>query len=225
MRKGTSLSNLKRIAQILYRERESMPIKNNTMESSGIDSFLMFVSHEINDCSVYPYWANLDFEDLDDFLYMLLRWNDGFKYISPADNDFIKKYIENNRSHIWEYFSNKPSFGIVIISHNFKNIVLMETLGKIISCLDESVLKSKSWERGFTDLIHLMLCKEFVIYFNKVWNDVSYAIKNKIVREEIAFTPKWCINEELFTEDNRGKILGTWRGIKMGVINLPSNGD
>ncbi len=221
MYKETDIANLKRIAQDLHKERTSLPTENNDMEGSGIDSFLMFASHEMNDCSIYPYWANLDFENLDDFLFVLFYWNDSFKYISLADNMFIKRYINNNISNIWTYFADKPSFRVVVTQNNFKEIVLMATVGEIISSLDKSIINSKLFGKGLIGLINLSFCDEFVIYFNKLWGDISDAIKTKVAGEKIFLNPKWCMHEDLFTEDNRNGILETLEAIRTGKISLP----
>jgi hypothetical protein len=72
MNEETNRSNLKRIAQKIYKKRTDWLTENNTIKNSSIDSFLMFAFHETGDSSFYPYWSNLEFNNLDHFLLLFV---------------------------------------------------------------------------------------------------------------------------------------------------------
>ncbi len=223
MGNGISQSNLKRIAQVLSEERMSLQADKDHMLKSTIDSFLMFVSREIEDCSVYPYWSNLNFYDLDNFLFSLVYWNKSFACISSEDNIFIKEYIKKNRSRVWIYFSDQKLSEILIRSSGEKVLILIESVSKIISFLLQYATNSQSFHEELISLINLTLCDEFVIYFNKVWDDACCAIGNNVVGKKTPFFTKRWPRPDLLTEDNRRRILENWRDIKVGVIKLPEH--
>ncbi len=129
------------------------------------------------------------------------------------DNIFIKKYIKNNRDKVWTYFANKPSFDILNVNNNFKHILFMRTVENIIYWLYLLALKPYLWDRKLTDLIKLVLCQEFVIYFNKIWDDVSSAIKNNAEDTIVVIIPRLGSPEKVFTEYHRTKILEILRKI------------
>ena len=89
----------------------------------------------------------------------------------------------------------------------------MRTVENIIYWLYLLALKPYLWDRKLTDLIKLVLCQEFVIYFNKIWDDVSSAIKNNAEDTIVVIIPRLGSPEKVFTEYHRTKILEILRKI------------
>ncbi len=202
-KKYTNKENLKRIAKMLYKERTTW----TCMEIPSVDSFLMFSSHELDDSSIYPYWHDLCFNNFDNFIIYLIYWDDNFGFIRSADNVFIKKYIRNNPNNVWRYLLKFPSFKGEGIKEGRKHISLMEILKNIICFLKIGTITLDGKIDGALNLINLTFCDEFVVYLNKVWEDMSCAIEISRRNDVINVISHGEIGDVIFDEINKKELL------------------
>ena len=219
MRKDSNLAILKRIAKAIYKNRLSMFENERSLLLSTIDSFLMFASTELKDNSVYPYWSTLDFESLDDFITFLIHWDRYLGFISPADNMFIKTYINNNPNNVWDHLMNFPKFNVVTIDETEKAMVWLWTVNKIICVLCDGSLSYEIKMKSPQNLTNLVVCSKFADYLVEVWDEVSSAIKSGCVSgvRGGAYI-RGILDKNFFSAKNKRKVLGELRKIRYGGI-------
>lgn len=208
MRKDSNSAILKRIAKAIYKNRLSISENESSLLLSTIDSFLMFASNELKDNSVYPYWSNLDFESLDDFIIFLIHWDRYLGFISPADNMFIKTYINNNPNNVWDHLMNFPKFNVVAIDETEKVMVWLLTVNKIICVLYDDSLSFEIKMKSLQNLTNLVVCSKFADYLVEVWDEISSAIKSGCVSgvRGGAYI-RGILDKDFFSAINKKKLL------------------
>ena len=185
------------------------------IDNTFVDSFLMFAANSLNDSSFYPFWARISYGDLDDFLYYLFFWNGKLPHRTVENTLFIKEYILNNPQNVWIYFMTLPSFEVLNHDECGKFMLPLPFVSKILGFLVSKKSSQHSKSNGESFLIKMIQCNQFVDYLNRLWDDVSNAIRygaSGLLSDGIGGSP---FDSNFFNSQNRLKVLGTIKTLSL----------